>query len=104
MGGSAPDISIAKRDEPIPDQNAKMEKMQTDTGTLEDGKQKNTLKKLWSFVGVNHILLFLIIFFEGFEWFGFNLDSWVLVSLITGVMGSTTVYFLRKSTDFAYSR
>ena len=105
MAGSPQDLRIPSRNEPPPDEKAKKEQRQTASGNLDDGRKKTlVLKNLWKITLANHMILFGIVILEGFEVIGFNLDSWVLVSLITGVLGSTTVHFLKRSADFAYSK
>lgn len=105
MTGSPNDLGIPEKKEPLSDKEARIEERQHAEGDLDDGRKKTkVLNKVWLWLGINHAAVFVIVILEGFIFIQFDLDPLVLASLIGGVMGSSTVYFIRRSADFAYSR
>ena len=106
MAGPPNDLRIPEKREPLPDEKAEIERLGHAEGRLDDGKKKVVvLKNLWMWLLFNHAMVFTIVIMDG--WGGlikFDLDMWVLISLIGGAMGSSTIYFIKRSADFAYSR
>lgn len=100
----APNDLIPQRNEPAPDMAARSEKKQIGKVALGNIiKKRVVLEKVWNLILFNYGMVFVIVILEGFAPFDFNLDSLVLVTLIGSVMGSSAVYVIKRSVDFAHS-
>ena len=98
-------MRISPRNEPSPDEKARKGNSRVMEIHLDHAKLKQIVQKnLCVLTVINHGFLFVVIIFQGFNICEFRLDTWIMISLITGVMGSTTAYFLKRSTDFAHSK
>lgn len=107
MTGPLDDFGIPARDKPKSDSLSKKEAKDLASGGADQGKEKRQMRRfLAKAVIFHHYILYVVIFLSGFgsgesAW-RFYLDPWVLVTLIGGVMGSSTVYFWRRMTDYAF--
>ena len=102
MTGSPEDL-IPIHKEPPPDQKAKKEEHRFKDHTLDKITKVKVLRRIWLLIWFNYVMLFVIVYLEGWTVFGFDLDPWVLVSLIGSTMGSSAVYVIKRSVDYAYS-
>ena len=102
MTGSPEDL-IPHYDKSSLDKKSNNEERQFNERTLDKITKNKVMKKIWSLLWFNYVMMFLIVIWDGFDFVQFTLDTWVLVSLIGGVMGSSTVYVIKRSVDFAYS-
>ena len=87
-----------------PDNNAVKEEYAFKTNTADQRNEKLQLRKwLKHYTVHNTFILYIFLFASGSELTQFSLDPWVLVTLIGGITGSSTVYYWRRTVDYAYN-
>ena len=99
---------IPRINEPSPDDSSIKEDHNISSANADQGKEKTQMRKQLSKLFVlNHFILYIIVVLSGLDvsmnQIQYSLDSWVIVSLIGAITGSSVVYVWKRMADFAYN-
>lgn len=101
MNGSPTDLRIRKQPEPAPSDKAVTEERQFDKDDFDRAARRRLLSDIWSLMRFSYAWMFAFILMDGIVGFPFDVDTWVLVTLIAGITGSSAAYFWKKVIDHA---
>lgn len=108
MTGSPDDLGIQSKSVPNSDSLSKKERMDLSSRRPSRRSEKHRLRRFLAQIVVwNYMWMYVILLLTGLgsddnAVLPFTLDPWVLVTLIGGIMGSSTAYFWRRMVDFAF--
>lgn len=99
---------IPSRDEPSTDDASIKEDANISSANADTGKEKPQMRKqLTNWFIKNYYILYGVVILSGLDvsmnQIQYSLDSWVIVSLIGGITGSSLVYVWKRMADFAYN-